>query len=667
MTGQQACAHVLRVSVCAAAVVQLGCETAAAYTSEQVNRGEALYRAHCASCHGAALEGAAGPALTGSQFVARWSDATNNVNDLLYVLRSSMPRPAVGSLTPSEYLDLLALLLARNGLPPGDEPLRDDPEKLAAIRITTTTESAAPTKQVLLVGERGRVPTGSGPTAADLRRALDRPDWLHHTRDTRGTRYSSLAQIDRQNVAGLQATCIHQLGSTESFVTGPIVYESTMYVTTARLTVAVDAASCRELWRHRWEPQDKEVIANNRGVAVQDGYVVRGTADGYLLALDAADGRLLWARQIAHPAAGESITMPPLILDGRIFIGPAGSELNVQGWIGAFELADGTPVWRFNTVPKSGEPGFDTWQNDPDLPVGGGAIWTPLAFNAERGELYVPVSNPAPDFPAHLRPGANLYTNSLVALDAASGRLKWFRQLVPNDDKDWDLTQVSPLIDVEIDGAMRRLVIAAGKDGIVTALDRESHEVLYRTEIGTRLNTDAPVTAEGTHYCPGTLGGIQWNGPAWYPPAGLLIVPSVDWCFTATLDPEFRLVPGQLYMGGTMEPDDESQGFLTAIDARTGEIRWQYRSEEPMVAAVTTTAGGLAFTGEDTGDLIALDAETGKVLYRFHTGGAMAGGVVTYAVNGRQYVAVATGSGSILFGGRRGAASVVVFTLPSRL
>jgi len=636
------------------------------YTLDQVARGAPLYAKHCASCHGTKLEGGVAPALVGNDFARSWSQPSRNVDDLFYIMRSSMPRPDVGSLAEGEYLDILAFVLSRNGVPAGGTALANDPERLAAVRMGSPAagEEQSGPKKVFFVGEQGIRPRGAGPSAAELRDAADSTDWLYHTHDFHGTRHSPLKQIDRGNVARLQVACLYQLGSTETNVTGPLVHAGVMYLTTAKLTVAVDAATCREKWRHGWEPQDTEVWPNNRGVAIQDGYVVRGTADGYLFALDSADGRLLWARQVARPVAGETITMPPLVYEDLVIVGPAGSENNIQGWIGAFRLADGSPVWRFNTIPKAGEPGFETWQHDPDLPVGGGAVWTPLSLDVERRELYVPVTNPAPDFPSHLRPGKNLFTNSLLALDLRSGRLNWYAQLVPNDDKDWDLTQVSPLIESRVDGKLRKLVVTAGKDGVVRVLDRDTHQVLHETPIGTRLNEATPITPEGTRYCPGVLGGVQWNGPAWDPVTNALIVPTVDWCWTATLEKELRFVPGEMYMGATLEPDENSQGFLTAIDASTGGVRWQYRSEEPMVAGVTTTAGGVLFTGENTGDLLAMDTATGEVLYRFNTGGAMTAGVITYAVGGKQYVAAASGRGSFWLGGGKGSPTLVVFTLP---
>jgi alcohol dehydrogenase (cytochrome c) len=651
---------------CACTLILLSASiSAAGFTAQQSASGRLLYAAHCASCHGTRLEGGAAPALTGTQFATSWSQPARNIDDMFYIMRSSMPRPAVGSLELSEYVDILAFMLSSNGLDAGPDPLTADAEKLAKITLHTATPDSEPLppKPIFIAGEGGMTPRGSGPSAEDLRNAASGDDWLYHTQNYRGTRYSPLKQVNTDNVDQLKVACMYQLGSLESFVTGPIEYAGTMYVTTSLLTAAIDATTCREKWRYAWTLLDAEVWPNNRGVAIQDGYVVRGSSDGYLYALDSADGRLLWARQIARPVAGETITMPPMIFDDLILVGPAGSENNIQGWIGAFKLADGSPVWRFNTVPKAGEPGFETWQNDPNLPVGGGAVWSPMSLDVERQELYVPVTNPAPDFPAHLRPGKNLYTNSLLALDVRTGALKWYVQTVPNDDKDWDLTQVSPIFDGRVQGKDRNLMVAAGKDGIVRVIDRNSHEVLNETKIGTRLNEDVPISAEGTRYCPGILGGIQWNGPAWHPDTNMLYVGTVDWCYTGTLEPEPRLIPGEMYLGGTVTADDHSQGFLTAIDASTGAIRWQYRSDEPFIGAVTTTAGGLLFAAEGIGDLLAFDAESGKELYRLNTGGSMAGGLITYSVNGKQYVAAASGKGSLLMGGK-GAPMVVVLTVP---
>jgi alcohol dehydrogenase (cytochrome c) len=645
-----------------------GSANAGVYTAAQADHGRALYGEHCANCHGTDLEGGVAPALTGPEFSARWSSATRTVDDLFYILRTAMPRPAVGSLADDEYVDVLAYLLSRNGVSAGVSSLTGDSGVLGAIRLAAATGGAAsadrPPKRQLILAQDGIVPAGTGPSAQDLARGTVDGDWLHHTGSYRGTRYSPLAQINRHNVSRLQVACLYQIGGSETFVSGPLVHAGTMYVTTSRVTAAVDAATCRERWRHEWEPQDDPLWSNQRGVAIKDGYVVRGTADGYLFALDAADGRLLWARQVAYPAAGETITMPPMIFENTVIIGPAGSENNVRGWVGAFSLKDGSPLWRFNTVPDDGEPGAETWGNRELYPMGGGGVWSPMSLDLEREELYVPVTNPAPDFSAHVRPGANLYTNSIIALDVRSGALRWYNQLIPRDDKDWDVTQVSPLYETTVAGRPRSLVTTAGKDGVVRVLDRNGGEQLFETRLGVRVNDDKPITADGVRYCPGVLGGVQWNGPAYDPEGNMLYVPMVNWCTTATLEQEVRFIPGELYLGAAIELDDkeDTSGSLSAIDAATGKIRWQYDSPRPMVSAVVTTAGGIVMTGELTGDLLAFDARSGEELYRFNTGGSMAGGVITYSAGGVQHVAAATGKGSAWFGGQ-GAPTVIVFRL----
>jgi alcohol dehydrogenase (cytochrome c) len=384
------------------------------------------------------------------------------------------------------------------------------------------------------------------------------------------------------------------------------------------------------------------------------------------VALDAATGRLLWARRVGNPERGEWFTMAPMIYNDLILVGPAVSEFAIKGWIGAFRLDDGSPVWRFNIVPEPGEPGSDTWDREAGFPVGGGGVWTPFTLDRERGLLYVATGNPAPDFPAAMRGGTNLYTNSLLAIDVRTGKLAWYDQLVPEDDHDWDLTHAGPLFRARVRGAERDLIATVGKEGLLRVLDRATHERLYEVPVTTRDNVDEPIAATGTHACPGLLGGVEWSGPAYNPRTNLLYTPAVDWCTTFYLADSLRYISETIYLGGTYQLDPTSQGWVTAVEASSGSVRWRYKSPSPMLAAVTTTAGGLVFTGELTGDFLALDAETGKVLYRFNTGGPIGGGVVTYQVDGKQYVAVMSGRPSPFWVGEHaGAATAFVFTLDS--
>ena len=433
------------------------------YTQEQASRGKVLYDTACATCHGSELDGGTASSLAGTSFVRRWNRAGADlsasfrgdwggatVDDFFFIVSTTMPQGSAGSLSGEEYVDVVAYILQRNGYAAGDTPMTSSSDVLSAIPIEWRGNAELADMEPppdFIEGEKGLEPSDKNylPSAELVQAHANPRDWLYHTHDYSGRRFSDLAQIDTSNAHRLRPACIYQLGEISNFQTGPIVYRGTMYLTTLHYTVALDAATCRPLWRHEWEPRDVEVWLNNRGVAVAKGRVVRGTSDGYILALDAGDGRLLWARKAANTAAGETFTMAPLIYDDLILIGPAGSENAVSGWVGAFRLDNGASVWRFETVPGARDPGDDSWENPEDIVLGGGAVWTPFSFDPDREELYVAVSNPAPDFPADLRPGDNLYTNSLVALDIRSGKLRWYRQTVPNDFHDWDLTQVSPL------------------------------------------------------------------------------------------------------------------------------------------------------------------------------------------------------------------------------
>lgn len=506
-----------------------------------------------------------------------------------------------------------------------------------------------------------------GPTQAELNAAAtNATDWLHTNHDYGGQRYVDATEITRETAPGLRPACRYELGDLYPFITNPIVYRKVIYLTTPSATIALDAVTCAVRWRHNWVYKARENWPQNRGVAVKAGRVVRGTRDGYLFALDADTGKLLWERAAADAAKGETFTMPPVIFEDLVIIGPAGNEIPIKGWVGAFRLDTGEPVWRFNLVPAPGEPGAESWGPTRAI-TGGGAVWTPFSVDAVQGLVFIPAGNPAPDFYADVRPGANLYTNSLVVLEARTGKLVWHHQAVPNDTHDWDLTQVSPLFEAEVKGKSRRLVAVAGKDGLLHVLDRDTREHLYEVAVTRRKNVDVPVTREGVHACPGPIGGVQWNGPAFSPKTNMLYVPSVEWCGFFRKAEELVHIPGQLYMGGTWvrDPDDQARGWLTAIDASTGAIRWRYESRRPMLAAVTATSADLLFSGELNGDFLVLDARDGTVVYRYDTGNRMSGGIVTYQIDGKQYVAVTSGNASRLWRAPMGSATVIIFSLPS--
>jgi alcohol dehydrogenase (cytochrome c) len=502
-------------------------------------------------------------------------------------------------------------------------------------------------------------------------------DWVYVDHDLAGTRYSHLKEITAKNVAQLVKACAYSFPDKEPSQTAPIVSAGRMYLTTAHHTVAVDGADCHVIWSSAWTPREHEPANTHRGAALADGKIIRGTDDGFLLALDAKDGHTLWVKQIADPKEGFFISMPPLVHGNLIYIGPAGAETAAHGWVGAFRISDGEQVWRFNIVPGDGEPGADTWGPDPAArKSGGGNIWTPMSFDEKKNLLYVPGGNAAPDLYDDNRPGENLYTNSLIALDAATGHLVWYRQFVPHDVHDYDVSHVAPVFKTAIGGATRDVIASTGKDGLLRLVDRDSKDIIYSVPFTTRANVDAPITTTPVHVCPGTLGGQEWNGSAYYAKEDMLIVPATDWCAAfnkdATAPDPQKEHTHAFYFGGEtkFDPWSAARGRLTAFDASTGHERWRYDAAKPLIAGVTATEGDLVFAGELSGDLLVLDARSGKVLLRRELGGPAGGGVVTYNARGRQNVAAISGYVGVYnlvapeIGG--GNTTVTVFRLPGK-
>jgi alcohol dehydrogenase (cytochrome c) len=542
-----------------------------------------------------------------------------------------------------------------------------DEKTRADVIAYLATLAAAPATVADVTAPKAPTPLPAGPTSAELLdAAIDTQGWLYASKDYAGQRFVALNQITAANAHELRAACIYRSNTTGPLQSSPLVYKGVLYFTVYNATVAIDAATCREKWINTWQMQAAPLAKSNRGVALADGRLVRGTPDGFLIALNMTDGSLVWSRKIADPAQSQYLSMPPLIVGDSIIYGPAGADWGSKNWIGAFKLASGEPIWKFNLVPDANEPGAETWKDPASRDHGGGSVWTPLALDAARGVLYVPVGNPAPDFYGQARPGDNLYTNSLVALDVKTGKLVWFHQFGPNDVNDRDLSQVSPLFSATVKRKARNLVTVSGKDGLLRVLDRDSHEQLYELPITTRTGFAEKPSLDGAHGCPGLLGGMEWNGPAYSPATRTIYVATVDWCgtFTRLPDPP-AYTPNAHYYGGSVTPDprEQARGWLRAIDAATGKERWTRQWPTPLVAAVTVTAGGVLFTGDLDNNFLAIDAANGKTLYQFNTGGSVGGGVISYAIGKTQYVATTSGVVSGFFGGT-GNATIVIFALP---
>lgn len=501
-----------------------------------------------------------------------------------------------------------------------------------------------------------------------LRDAAGEPAaWLTYSGDYRSHRFSRLAEIDRENVHRLRPVWVYQMPN-DPVETTPIVVDGIMYITEPPSTVtALDVRTGRPLWS--WSPAmpaDVKYLGfppTNRGIAVLDDRVFVGTLDAHLLALDAASGAVRWDVEVADNALGHSITAAPLALDGKVIVGIAGAEAGIRGFIDAYDAGTGERVWRFWTVPGPGEPGHETWGGD-SWRTGGGSTWLTGSYDTELGLLYWGIGNPAPDWNGDIRPGDNLYTCSLVALDSETGRLRWHFQFTPHDTHDWDANQIPVLVDSEVDGRARKLVVMANRNGFYYVLDRETGEFITGTEYAkqtwaegldadgrpiVRPNTEP--SPEGTLVYPSLQGAANWYSPT-YSPTTELFYAAVREMASYYYKGEAEYEPGTYYLGGGEHAlhGDDAHGAVRALEVTTGEQRWEFPLHSPPWAGLLSTAGGLVIGGTDEGNVYALDAETGQPLWDFQAGGGVRSNPIAFQVDGEQRIAVAAGRAIFVFG-----------------
>ena len=489
----------------------------------------------------------------------------------------------------------------------------------------------------------------------------DDTDWPYYNRTIDGKRFSDVALIDEGNVGQLKEQCRVRVSGPGPFSAGTILTNGMLYVTAAQATIAIEPTNCDVVWKAIYPYDENEIYNANRGVAQWQGKLYRGTGDGRVVAYDAMTGHELWRAKGADPKNGEYIDAAPLAWDGKVFIGIAAGDLGIRGRMMAFDAKTGEKLWTFNLIPGPGEFGHKTWRGDT-WKTGGGGTWSTYTLDPETGELFVPVANPAPAFDPDVRKGDNLFTNAAVVLDARTGKYLWHYQSLPNDSHDYGVSPPGILIDV---GGHKRLA-QASKDGHLYMVDRKSHKLVWKQAVTTIENFDADPTYEGVRVCPGAKGGVEYNSPGYDPGRGLLVVGSVDWCYYLKKMDYGPHVPGQPYMGGIMERgDSQANGWIMALDAKSGKVKWRYKTPAPVIGAVTPTAGGVTFAGDTSGLFYAFRTSDGEVLRKIDTGGAIAGGIITYRIRGRQYVAVSSGNISrSSWTGATGIPTMIIYALP---
>ncbi len=490
--------------------------------------------------------------------------------------------------------------------------------------------------------------------------AAEPQNWLTYWGDYQGKHFTTLKQVTPLNVKQLQSKWAVQLPGDTVLQSTPIVVDGIMYTAGMPGQVfALDARTGLQIWKYqRTQKQVNTFESNrfNRGVALLGNRVYFGTLDAALVALDARTGRPIWETQVANTMEGYSITVSPLVVKDKIVVGVAGGEHGIRGFLDAYDAATGKRVWRFNTVPGPGEVGHETWKGD-SWKLGGAPTWLTGSYDAELDTLYWATGNPGPDMDGEIRKGDNLFSCSVVALDPATGKRKWHYQFTPNDSHDWDANQDLVLADRVIDGKPRKLLLQANRNGFFYVLDRTNGQLLlgknyvrqtwnqgFEADGRPKVIPESDSTPEGRVVYPTLVGGTNWQSPSYDAATSLLYVVYNDGA-QRFIREKGTYEPGKAYWGGRAMPaGDPPIPGIKAIDTTTGAVRWDYKlSQGSLGAGVLATSTGLLFSATSEGNLIALEAKTGKFLWRTQTGAAMLSSPISYAVDGKQYIAVSAG------------------------
>jgi alcohol dehydrogenase (cytochrome c) len=491
--------------------------------------------------------------------------------------------------------------------------------------------------------------------------------WLTYSGGYDGIRYSTLDQINRSNVAGLKIAWMYQMPTTHHVETSPLVIDGVMYITEPPSDVtALDLRTGRPIWSYRRTLPDRVIACCgqvNRGVAALDDALYLATIDAHLVALDAKTGRVRWDVEVADYKAAYSLTLAPLAVKDKIIVGIAGAEYGISGFIDAYDAKTGKRAWRFNTIPAPGQPGSETWSGE-SWKIGGAPAWMNGSYDPELNLIYWGTGNPSPDFVGDNRKGDNLYSDCMLALDPDTGKLKWHFQFVPHDVNDIDATQVPQLVDGVIRGKQRKLLLLANRNGFYYVLDRTNGEFLVGKQFAKQNwtkglddrgrplpNPETTPNLKGAVVYPDDDGAANWYSSSYSPQTKLYYLSAREkGALYFRTETDFQ--PGKIFLGATRRslPLEEPWGAVRALDAMTGDLKWEYKLHTPPWSGLMSTAGGLVFSGTMDGEFLGLDAVNGKLLWRFQTGGAVWASPISYTSEGKQYITVASGSAIVTFG-----------------
>jgi alcohol dehydrogenase (cytochrome c) len=519
-------------------------------------------------------------------------------------------------------------------------------------------------------------------TADRLTKAAGEPqNWLTYSGSYMSQRHSALTQITTANAKNLELKWVFQAQSLQTFESTPLVVDGIMYVTQApNDVVALDAKTGRVFWIYHYVlPQTLAVCCGqvNRGVAILGDVLFMGTLDAHLVAIDAKNGRAIWNTKVAENEQGYALAVSPLVVKDKVIVGVAGGEYGIRGFIAGYEAATGREAWRFHVIPEPGEPGHDTWAGN-SWEHGGGSVWVTGSYDPALNLTYWGTGNPGPDWNPAQRKGDNLYTDSVVALDPDTGTLKWHFQFTPNDGYDYDSVQVPVLVDAAWNGAPRKLMMWANRNGYFYVLDRTDGKFLFGKPFvkvnwssgldanGRPIATPQPAGAETF---PGLAGGTNWFSPSYNPRTGMFYVSAWENYRVIFRPAQQEYQQGRQFTGGgggTPIPGAQNvptlhrgpintwteamgTGVVIALDPKTGNQEWRYPMTDVTDAGILTTDSDVLFTGSREGHFHALDSRSGALLWKTSLGGPISSGPITYMVDGKQYVGVAAGNGYFVF------------------